>query len=310
MRGVLLAGLLCLSTLCRGQELPAWFTESLLHLPDEVAEAARERKRVMLYFAQDGCPYCKRMVEVTWAEPRIAAKMQQRFVSLALNIWGDREVTWTDGTTLSEKQLAARLQVQFTPTLVFLDEKGAIARRINGYYPPKEFEAAIDDVAIKRSGSKPLKHQSFFMAPPLDLRRNAGGKPLAVLFESSSCEGCDELHRVAFANPEVLAQIRRFDVAQLPLAGTGRVTTPEGKSLSAAAWAEALKVTRVPTMVLFDNGGREVLRQEAYFRPFHIASSLEYVSSGAYRQEPSFQRFLQAKVERMKRRGEEVNLWR
>ena len=33
------------------------------------------------------------------------------------------------------------------------------------------------------------------------------------------------------------------------------------------------------------------------------------VASGAYRTEPSFQRFLQAKAERMRERGEPVDLW-
>jgi thioredoxin-related protein len=61
--------------------------------------------------------------------------------------------------------------------------------------------------------------------------------------------------------------------------------------------------------VLFDANGQEVLRLEAYFRPFHVAGSLEYVSSGAYRSEPSFQRFLQSKAERMRRGGERSILW-
>src|SRR5437899_1380646 len=54
------------------QDAPAWFANSLLHLPDDVAEAAKEGKRVMLYFEQNGCPYCKRMVEVNFADPKIA----------------------------------------------------------------------------------------------------------------------------------------------------------------------------------------------------------------------------------------------
>jgi len=51
-----------------------------------------------------------------------------------------------------------------------------------------------------------------------------------------------------------------------------------------------------------------VLRLEAYFRPFHVAGSLEYVASGAYRTEPSLQRFLQSKADRMRRGGETVVL--
>jgi len=301
---------LLLATVSHGQEVPAWFTESLLHLPDDVAEAAREGKRVMLYFGQDGCPYCKRLIEVNWRDPRIADKMRRRFVSLAINIWGDRDVTWTDGRAMTEKQLAAMLKVQFTPTLVFLDEKGAVARRINGYYPPREFEAAIDDLSPGQApGRARLLSQAFFMQKPLDLRRKPGGKPLAVLFETSPCEGCDELHRVAFKRKEVLAQLAKFDVAQLDLGGQALLVNPAGKRISETAWARQLNVARAPTMVLFDNSGREVLRTEAYLRPFHLAGSLEYVSSGAYRSEPSFQRFLQAKTEAMRHRGEKVDLW-
>ena len=116
-------------------------------LPEEIADAARENKRVMLYFEQDGCPYCKRMVELTFRDARVSGRMQQRFVPIALNIWGDREVTTPDGKTMSEKQLAAQLKVQFTPTLVFLDEKGGVAVRVNGYYPPERFLAALDAAA-------------------------------------------------------------------------------------------------------------------------------------------------------------------
>jgi thioredoxin-related protein len=310
MRRLLIGWLLLLfATGSHSQEVPSWFTESLLHLPDDVAEATRGGKRVMLYFGQDGCPYCKRLIEVNWREPRIADKMRRRFVSLALNIWGDREVTWTDGRAMTEKQLAAMLKVQFTPTLVFLDEKGAVARRINGYYPPREFEAAIDGIGMKPGEGKELNRQSFFMTGPLDLRRKPGGKPLAVLFETSPCDGCDELHRIAFKRKEVLAQLGKFEVAQLDLGGRAILVNPAGRKISETAWARELNVSRAPTMVLFDNSGREVLRTEAYLRPFHVAGSLEYVSSGAYRTEPSFQRFLQAKAEAMKRRGEKVDLW-
>ena len=297
------------------QEPPAWFTESLLDLREDVAEAAAQGKRVMLYFGQDGCPYCKRLMEVNFRDAAIAAKTQQHFVALALNIWGDREVTWTDGATSSEKQLAAKLKVQFTPTLVFLDERGAVALRLNGYYPPREFEQALDHAAGKtprqRHTQAPgtLHAQPFFMPPPHDLRRRPGGKPLALLFESPSCERCDELHAGAFRQREVRAQLARFDVVRLSLSENDALVGPDGRKTTPAALAKALDVGFVPTLVLFDARGQEVFRAEAYLRAFHLAGALDYVSSGAYAREPSFQRFLQSKAERMRERGERVDLW-
>jgi thioredoxin-related protein len=309
----------------KAQEPPPWFSESLLELREDVAEAAKQGKRVMLYFGQDGCPYCKQLMEVNFRQASIAAKAQKNLVALAINIWGDREVIWIDGETITEKRLAARLKVQFTPTLLFLDEQGGVALRMNGYYPPHEFDAALDYVAGRMEKkvafadylkSKPrpparasLNPQSFFLPAPYDLRRTATGKPLAVLFETTQCAQCDELHAVAFKRQEVLQQLARFDVVRFSLSENAQVTSPDGKSMPVAAWAKTLGVGYVPAIVLFDARGREAFRTEAYLRPFHLTGALDYVSSGAYTREPSFQRFLQTRSEAMRGRGERVDLW-
>ena len=324
MRWLCLLAVLVLGT-AAAQEPPAWFADSLLDVREDVAEAAREGKRLMLYFGQDGCPYCKQLMEVNFRQPRIAEKARRSLLALAINIWGDREVTWTDGSSMSEKRFAALLKVQFTPTLLFFDERGGIALRVNGYLPPHEFEAALDYVAARMEGkaafqeyvranaggaaSERLHEQAFFLSPPHDLRRRTGGKPLAVLFETPHCAGCDELHRVAFKRPEVLGPLAGFDVVRIGLLDTSPIITPAGERTQASSWAQRLKLGYVPAMLFFDERGREVFRVEAYLRPFHLASALEYVASRAYAKEPSFQRFLQDKAARMRVRGEPVDLW-
>jgi thioredoxin-related protein len=306
-------------------EVPAWFAASLLDFRDEVRDAAKDGKRVMLYFGQDGCPYCTRLMTVNFAQARIVEKTRRHFVAIELNIWGDRETTWIDGRTMSEKALAHALKVQFTPTLVFLDERGAIVARINGFYPPHRFEAALDYVAGRMESKLPfaehmksigpeeasptLADQPFFLRPPYDLRRKPGAKPLAVIFETPYCTACDELHAEGFGRAAVRRQLGRFDVVRFGLAERTEVVTPQGAKTTADAWARALKVAYAPTVIFFD-GGREAFRIEAYVRPFHLAGALDYVASGAYRKEPSFQRYLQAQAERARERGEPVELWR
>jgi len=73
-------------------------------------------------------------------------------------------------------------------------------------------------------------------------------------------------------------------------------------------WARELAIAYTPSIVFFDRG-REVFRIEAYLRPFHLAGSFDYVASGAYEKEPSFQRFIQTRAERMSARGQSVELW-
>lgn len=63
-------------------------------------------------------------------------------------------------------------------------------------------------------------------------------------------------------------------------------------------------------MVFFDAQGREVFRFDGYMRPFHIESAFEYVADGAYRQQPNFQRFVQAKADRLREQGKPVDLWK
>ena len=308
-------------------DIPAWFQETFLDFREDVREAAKQGKRVMLYFGQDGCPYCRELMRVNFSQKDIADTARGKFVAVALNVWGDRETTWIDGGIAPEKALAARLGVQFTPTLLFLDERGAIALRLNGYYPPHQFRAALDYVAAKQErklafadylkqharqpASGKLHDQPFFMKPPLDLDRSRkpGGRPLAVLFEQKTCAACDELHALGFKDPAARALLGKFDVARLELFGGERLVTPRGRSLTAAQWGRELKVAYTPTLVFFDAAGAEVFRVEAYLKPFHLASSLDYVASGAWRTQPSFQRFIQGRAEKIRAAGGRVELW-
>jgi thioredoxin-related protein len=44
-------------------EYPAWFDESFMDFKEDVAAAAKDGKRLMLLFTQNGCPYCNALVE-------------------------------------------------------------------------------------------------------------------------------------------------------------------------------------------------------------------------------------------------------
>ncbi|MET0682458.1 MAG: thioredoxin fold domain-containing protein [Casimicrobiaceae bacterium] len=307
-------------------DIPPWFTESFLDFRDDIRDATRDHRRLMVYFGQDGCPYCQALMATNFSQRGIVEKTRRHFVAIALNLWGDRETTWIDGRTMSEKALARRLNVQFTPTLLFFDERGKVVARLNGYYPPHRFEAVLDYVSgrherdmslagylarhVRDPASARLADEAFFLPPPHDLRRSAGGKPLAVLFETIHCGPCDELHREGLQRPQVRALLSQFDVARFAFGAPTRLTTPAGKVTTARAWATELGVTFAPTLVFFAADGREVFRIDAYLRPFHLESSLDYVASGAYRDEPSFQRFIQARAERIRAGGVTVDLWK
>lgn len=338
-RACVLLGCFALGTLSAGSapaqqasphaiKVPPWFAQTFLDFREDVADAARQGKRLLVYFGQDGCPYCKLLMETTFAETRIADKAKRHFVAVELNLWGDREVTWVDGRKMSEKELGRRLAVQFTPTLLLFDERGAVVGRLNGYFPANRLEAALDFVAqkmeakqsfadylqnaVKEEAAATLAEHPLFIKPPYDLASavRRGGKPLLVIFERTRCASCDELHREGLRRPDVEQLLRRFTVARLDAAAFTAVTTPDGRTTDARSWARSLNLPYVPSLVFFDAKGAEVFRVEAYLRPFHLASALDYVASGAYREQPSFQRFIQARAERLRERGERIDLWK
>lgn len=303
-------------------EPPAWFKESFLDLREDIAEAGKAGRRLMLYFHQDGCPYCTRLLTENFGQKRIADKTRRHFDVLAINIWGDREVTDTAGRTLTEKAFAKSLGVQFTPTLLLLDEQGAVALRLNGYQPPHQFEAALDFVAARREkrekftdylqaqarepASGRLHEQPWLLPAPLDLAGLARDKPRLVLFEQKVCAACDEMHGEGFPRPEVAALLKKYHVARVDIAAAAPLTTPGGERTTMRDWARRLEIVYTPSLVFFDAAGREVFRVEGYLRPFHLASSLEYVASGAYLTQPEFQRFIEARAAARRARGERI----
>lgn len=85
---------------------PAWFKSSPLDIGEDIREASASGRRLMVYFYQDGCPYCKKLLEDNFGQHSIAEKTRRYFDVVALNIRGDEEVTDPQGRRTTEKQWA------------------------------------------------------------------------------------------------------------------------------------------------------------------------------------------------------------
>lgn len=303
---------------------PAWFKLSFLDLREDVEEAQGDGRTVILYFYQDGCPYCAKLLQDNFAQKHIADKTRKNFDVIAVNMWGDREVTDLKGNMVLEKAFAETMRVMFTPTLLFLDEQGKAVLRINGYYFPARFEAALDYVAqdkyrgvrfsdyIKQRNPEKatgrLHMDATFLQPPYDLSDRESDKPVLVLFEQKQCKTCDEMHLDIFKRKEIMEQLQHFDIMLLDMHGKVPVVMPDGKTVTATQWAKQLDIRFAPSMLFLDASGKEVFRTEAYLRAFHQKTVMSYVHTGAYKQQPSFQRYVQAYADDLRARGIEVDL--
>lgn len=105
-----------------GLHKPTWLRETFKDLRDDLAEANAEGKRLLIILEQRGCIYCTEMHEKVFPDPAIDTLIRDTYFVVQINLFGDVEVTDFDGTTLSEKDMAMRWGVMFTPTLMFLPE--------------------------------------------------------------------------------------------------------------------------------------------------------------------------------------------
>lgn len=306
-------------------EYPGWFKDSFLDLRDDLGEADKAGRRLVVLFVQNGCPYCHALIERNLAQKDIEQIMRNNFDVVLINMWGDREVHGLDGKKTVEKDLAAALKVQFTPTLLFFNEKGDVVLRLNGYLPPHRFKNAIQYVATRQENkisyrdymaahatharAGKMHAESFFANPPYDLRKVKGKKPFALFFEQKDCPNCDTLHNKVLVDPATRKIISQFENIQLDMWSKTPIITMDGRHTTAKQLARQFDVKYAPTIVLFNAQGKEVIRSEAFFKVFHTQGIFAYVLDDGYKTQPSFQRYLQARADHIREQGKDVDIW-
>ena len=303
------------------KEQPAWFKVSFLDLFEDIEEAADNNKRLLVYYYQDGCPYCEKLMEDNFSQRDIADKTQQYFDVVSINLWGDKEVTVGD-KTYTEKDFAEALKVQYTPTLLFFSENNKIVFRANGYYPPEKFSTLLDYIGKKQETT--ISYQDYMAKvnpqPATGFLHNdinsvnsvtdlsSQKKPLLVMFEQRKCKTCDELHLDILKRKESINLLSDFNVLVVDMWSHQILTTPNGQKMKVRDWAKQLDVKYAPSLLFFDDKGNEVFRVDAYLKAFHTQSAMDYVSSGAYKTQSNFQRYIDERADHLREQGIEVNL--
>ncbi len=128
----------------------SWFLESFLELADDIEEARSEGKRFAIMWELEGCPYCRETHFVNLQDPEIREFVKSNFLILQLNLQGTRMVVDFDGEEMSEKALARKYAIRFSPTFQFFPDavdagtakpKDREVMRLPGYFRPPHFLA-------------------------------------------------------------------------------------------------------------------------------------------------------------------------
>jgi len=300
-------------------EFPAWFKHSFYDLREDLAEVRQAGKRGLLIFLSEAhCSYCKMMTANTLAQQDIRDRLVKHFDVVGFEVINDIELTDWHGKAVSMKQFVMRERAYVTPTLIFLDPGGKRLLQISGYYPPARFRGVLDYLLDEHAAGQTLaeflatreplrsrpgatieRDAGLFSSPPyaLDRRGAPAKRPLLVLMERPNCSACMRFHRRGLTDPKVRQLVKKFEAVQVDRSKDGtRILTPDGQRLTGRQWARQLAVTDAPTLLIFDERGREVFRIESEVLHMRTAGAMQLVLEKGYLDEPQLQRWRKRKA--------------
>jgi thioredoxin-related protein len=149
--------------------------------------------------------------------------------------------------------------------------------------------------------------ETWFLNSFLDLSEDLGdaaehGKRYAVMWEQKGCPYCRETHLVNLQQPEIKTFVsENFDILQLNLFGSRRVTDFDGEEMEERELARKYGIAFTPTIQFFPDtpdqaagkSGKEieVARMPGYLRPPHFLAMFRFVKDKAY-ERTTFRRYL------------------
>jgi len=301
-------------------EMPDWFKASFLEIHNDAKEAGEAGKHLMLYMHLENCPYCKRMLDESFFQGENKKFIQKHFDVIDINIRGSRSVEWGNGVIYNEKEISQELKVYATPAILFLNGKGKIVYRTNGYRSPKRLRKVLqyvsegqyskitlaDYVAQKSKIRYALKKHPAFETVTDFTKHDA---PLAVIFEDPGCSDCDEFHQYTLQHPDVLKEMKGLKVVRLDTGSKEKIIDPTGNITTAGEWARSLKMDYRPGTVLFDEGD-EIARADSQLYHFHYKEMLRYVAKRLYFEYPTYLIYLAARQRELFNQGVDIDLGR
>ena len=95
---------------------------------------------MLRFFEAEDCQYCQYMLRKILSQQQVQDWYNERFVSIAIDIHGDVEITDFDGITLPSKVFSDHRRIFLPPVVAFVNLDGAeIYRHLGMIGTPEEF---------------------------------------------------------------------------------------------------------------------------------------------------------------------------
>ena len=302
-------------------EIPSWFKESFLDINEDIEEAKANNKHFMVFMDLEGCPYCTKMLkENFFAQNKTSDFIKKYFDVIEINVKGSREIAWDENTTLTEKELAEKLEIQYSPTILFFNYEKEVVVRVNGYRNQNDFKYILEFVQgkhyekltlseyiskVEKQNLYTFKENKMFKKLK-DLSKIS--TPLAVIFEDGSCTQCDYFHNRLLKEKSVVSELKNFTIVRLDANSDDEIIDVDGNKTTAKKWALKINLDYRPGILLYDNK-KLISTVDALLYPFHFKELLRYVGEKHYKKYPkSYLDYLRVRQSELLKQGININL--
>jgi thioredoxin-related protein len=115
--------------------------------------AAKEQRRVFLYFGRHGCPACEKTNRESFSDPRVKEHYNDHYVLAYADSESGKRLRLNSGERITEMELGVKLKVFGTPFFYFMEPNGKPIMRAPGYQSADElllFDRYVNEGAYKK----------------------------------------------------------------------------------------------------------------------------------------------------------------
>lgn len=301
-------------------DVPSWFKLSFLDISEDAAEAQANNKHLMIFLDLDGCPYCAEMLEKSFfAKNSTSDFIKAHFDAIHIRLGGSKELTWDDNTIITEDEFAKKMEVYFTPSILFLDGDKNIVARSDGYRSPENFLDILKYVNDKSYTKMQIedylegvKNKNLYQLKPNKLFSNITDlskitTPLMVILEDGSCTQCEYLHNVTLENKDMKHELKAYTIVRLDASSDLPIIDISANKTTPKELALRMKLAYRPAILLY-NEKKLKLTIDALLYSFHLKERLRYVSGKYYEKYDTYEKYSHIRKEELLKDGITIDL--
>lgn len=126
-----------------------------ISLTEAQEKSVVDGKPLFIFVEAEWCGFCKQMMNSVFPEPSVTELLTDNFHPVLIDL-DSRETIHFNGEVMTERNFARSMQVQQTPTTIFIDENGEVLGSQPGFMDTDELEKLLLYVLSEQFGVVPL----------------------------------------------------------------------------------------------------------------------------------------------------------